>query len=205
MLRGSDCSVYNGEVSTCKLSGDFLKSRQKELLELLDTSSAELLALLTRLTLREDIAEELMQELFIKLSHSRGFDKAVNREAYARRAAINLAFDWRRSHKRAALRLERVGPQASNDESPLTQLIHSEELRETLDALGQLKKASREALILRFIQQESYESIAEKMGKTNHQVRAICSRAVHQLRRIVGSNHWNNTTQEIHNDSYGRK
>ncbi|MFC1636853.1 RNA polymerase sigma factor [Planctomycetota bacterium] len=170
-----------------------MKSGHKELLELLGTSGAELFALLTRLTLREDVAEELMQDLFIKLSHSRGLDKAANRMAYARRAAINLAFDWRRSRRRAALRLEHVRRQASNDESPLTHMIHSEELRETLDALGQLKKASREALVMRYIQQESYEHIAEQMGKTSHQIRAICSRAVHHLRRIVGPNHRHTT------------
>ena len=68
-------------------------------------------------------------------------------------------------------------------------MIQSEELHETLDALGQLKKASREALVMRYIQQESYEHIAEQMGKTSHQIRAMCSRAVHHLRRIVGSNH----------------
>ncbi len=47
-----------------------MRDRQKELLELLDKSGANLYALLTRLTLREDIAEELMQELFIKLINS---------------------------------------------------------------------------------------------------------------------------------------
>ena len=166
-----------------------MKSRHQELLELLDTSGAELFALLTRLTLREDVAEELMQELFIKLSHSRGLEKVTNREAYARRAAINLAFDWRRSRQRAAQRLKHARRQASNDESPLSKMIHSEELRETLDALGRLKKASREALVMRYIQQESYDRIAEQMGKTSHQVRAMCSRAVHHLRQIVGSNH----------------
>ena len=173
-------------------SGVFLKSRQKELLELLDTSGAELFALLTRLTLREDIAEEMMQELFIKLESSKGLERAMNRQAYARRAAINLAFDWRRTHQRAALRLRRIDRQVSNDESPLNQMIHSEELRETLDALDQLKKTSREALVMRYIQQESYESIAEQMGKTSHQVRAMCSRAVQYLRRIIESNHRHN-------------
>ncbi|MBN2315149.1 MAG: sigma-70 family RNA polymerase sigma factor [Sedimentisphaerales bacterium] len=165
-----------------------MKSRQKELLELLDTSGAELFALLARLTLREDVAEELMQDLFIKLESSRGLDKATNRRAYARRAAINLAFDWRRTHQRSVLRLKRIDRHVSNDESPLTQLIHSEELSGTLDALGQLKKTSREALVMRYIQQEPYERIAEQMGKTSHQVRAICSRAIQHLRRIVGSN-----------------
>jgi len=148
-----------------------------------------LFALLTRLTLREEVAEELMQDLFIKLQSSRGLDKAANRQAYARRAAINLAFDWRRSRQRAARRLKHIRRQASNDELPLAKMIHSEELRETLDALSQLKKSSREALVMRYIQQESYDRIAEQMGKTSHQVRAMCSRAVHHLRQIVRSNH----------------
>ncbi|HUV64029.1 MAG TPA: sigma factor-like helix-turn-helix DNA-binding protein, partial [Sedimentisphaerales bacterium] len=68
-------------------------------------------------------------------------------------------------------------------------LIRSEELQETLDAIGRLKRASREALIRRYIQQESYDHIAEQMGKTSHQVRAMCSRAVNHLRRTVGPNH----------------
>ena len=172
-----------------KASGDFLKSQHQEILELLDQAGAELFALLTRLTLREDVAEELMQDLFIKLQSSKGLDKAVNRVAYARRAAINLAFDWQRSRRRAAQRNESIRRQTSNNESPLSKMIHSEELCETLDALGQLKKAPREALVMRYIQQESYDNIAEQMGKTSHQVRAMCSRAVSHLRQIIGMNH----------------
>ena len=97
-----------------------MRDRQKELLELLDKSGTNLYSLLTRLTLREDVAEELMQELFIKLSNTRGMNKIANWDAYAHKAAINLAFDWRRSHKRAALRLEQVRRPASADESPLS-------------------------------------------------------------------------------------
>ena len=79
-------------------------SGDKELLELLDRSGAELYALVTRLTLREDIAEELMQDLFIKLKNSRGAARVANLDAYARRAAINLAFDWRRARPRGTRR-----------------------------------------------------------------------------------------------------
>ena len=93
-----------------------MRSRDKELLELLEKSGASLYALLTRLTLREDIAEELMQELFIKLRNSRGRARVANWDAYARRAAINLAFDWRRAHKRTGLRLEQVREPASDGE-----------------------------------------------------------------------------------------
>ena len=178
-----------------------MRSRQEELLELLDKSGADLYALLSRLTLREDVAEELMQELFIKLSNSRGAGKVANWHAYARRAAINLALDWRRSRKRATLRLGQVREPVSNDDSPLGELIRSEELQETLNAMGQLKRASREALVMRYIQQESYDDIARQMGKTSHQVRAMCSRSIGRLRDILGSNHRKSSGKEIQNVS----
>ena len=178
-----------------------MRSRQKELLELLDKSGADLYALLTRLTLREDVAEELMQELFIKLNNSTSFGKIANWNAYARRSAINLAFDWRRSQKQTVLRLRQVAEPVSNDDSPLGKLIHSEEMQKTLDAVGKLKKSSREVLIMRYLQQESYDNIAEQLGKTSHQVRALCSRAIRNLRDVLGSNEHNSSKKEIHNVS----
>jgi len=169
-----------------------LRNRQRELLELLDKSGAALYALLTRLTLREDVAEELMQELFIKLSNSRGLDKVASWDAYAHRAAINLAFDWRRKRRRmrkkTSLSLDNVREPASNDSSPLGKLIHTEELQQTLNAIGRLNRAPREVLVMRYIQEESYDNIAEQLGKTPHQVRALCSRAINHLRSILGSN-----------------
>ena len=178
-----------------------MRSRQKELLELLDKSGADLYALLTRLTLREDVAEELMQELFIKLNNSRGIGSVANWNAYARRAAINLAFDWRRSQKQTVLTLGQVSEPVSNDDSPLGKLIHSEELTETLDAVGRLKKSSREVLIMRYLQQESYDNIADQLGKTSHHVRALCSRAIRNLRDVLGSNDHQSSKKEIHNVS----
>jgi RNA polymerase sigma-70 factor (ECF subfamily) len=178
-----------------------LKSRQKELLELLDKSGADLYALLTRLTLREEVAEELMQELFIKLNNSRGAGNVANLNAYARRSAINLAFDWRRSQKRTVPATEQFAEPVSNDDSPLRKLIHSEELQVTLDAVGRLKKSSREVLVMRYLQQESYDNIAEQLGKSSHHVRALCSRAIRHLRDALGSNEHKSSKKEIHNVS----
>jgi len=179
--------------------GVYLRNRQKELLELLDKSGADLFALLTRLTLREDVAEELMQELFIKLNNSTGSGKVANWNAYARRSAINLAFDWRRSQKLTVMSMGQIAEPVSNDESPLGKLIHTEELAETLDAVGRLKKASREVLVMRYIQQEPYDNIAEQLGKTSHQVRALCSRAIRRLREVLVSNEHKSSKKEIHN------
>ncbi|MFQ6036815.1 MAG: RNA polymerase sigma factor, partial [Sedimentisphaerales bacterium] len=140
-----------------------MRERQEELLELLDKSGASLYALLTRLTLREDVAEELMQELFIKLGNTKP-NRIANWAAYAHRAAINLAFDWRRRQKQAALSLDQIHEPASNYNSPLSKLINAEELQAILNAIAQLNKTSRQVLVMRYIQQQPYDDIAEQMG-----------------------------------------
>lgn len=164
-----------------------MRNRQRKLLELLDKYGASLHALLTRLTLRRDIAEELVQELFIKLSNSKGLQRSANPIAYARRAAINLAFDWRRKQKRNPVGLDEVGEPASEEVSPLGKLVQKEELEEILNAIGQLNGASREAFVMRYIQQQSHDYIAEQLGKTAHQVRALCHKALTHLRDVLGA------------------
>ena len=165
-----------------------MADRQKELLELLDKSGASLYTLLTRLTLREDIAEELMQELFIKLDRGH-FDKIRNQYAYARKTAINLAFEWRRNRKLNSVGLDQISEPASNDSSPLNKLIRTEELEEILNAIGKLNKVPREAFVMRYIQQEPYDFIAEQLDKTVHHVRALCSRTLIRIRYIIERNH----------------
>jgi RNA polymerase sigma factor (sigma-70 family) len=176
-----------------------LRDRQKELLELLDKSGANLYALLTRLTLREDVAEELMQELFIKLNNTSRFDKVRNYYAYARKTAINLAFEWRRNRKLNLVDLDHISEPASNGISPLNKLIQTEELDEILNAIAKLNKVPREAFVMRYIQQEPYENIAEQLDKTVHHVRALCSRASMRLRHILEHNKSQSFVKETHN------
>ena len=159
-----------------------MRNKQNEVLELLDRSGPALYTLLTRLTLHRDTAEELMQELFIKLNNSRDGRRIENWDAYARRAAINLAFDWRRKRRAQPLSLERISEPVCTDNSPLNNVAEAEELEEMLDAIGRLKETSRRVLVMRYIQQESYEHIAEQLGRSPHHVRALCSRALVRLR-----------------------
>jgi RNA polymerase sigma factor (sigma-70 family) len=176
-----------------------LQDRQKELFELLNKSGASLYTLLTRLTLREEIAEELMQELFIKLNNKRRFDKIRNRYAYARKTAINLAFEWRRNQKLNSVGLDQISEPASNNLSPINKLIRTEELDEILNAIGKLNKVPREAFVMRYIQQEPYDFIAEQLDKTAHHVRALCSRALTRVRYILERNHSQSFIKETNN------
>ncbi len=157
------------------------------LLALLEDSGRSLHSLLTRLTLREDVAEDLMQELFMRLSRAKGFAKAQNQAAYAHRAAMHLAFDWRRSRKKEPLPVEMAVEPHRNSPSPLSRAIHDEELQRILDAAGQLGELCRDAFLMHHVQQEPYDEVAQQLHKTPHQVRALCHKALQQIRSILGA------------------
>ena len=181
----TDFKVYKGEDLT--EGAILLDDRPERLLGFLESSGPGLHALLTRLTLREDVAEDLMQELFIRLSKSKAFEKARNRQAYARRCAINLAFDWRQRSGPNHLALDEVRERASSGNSPLRRLIHREEMERILEGISRLRGISRESFVMRYIQQDSYEQIAQELGRQPHQVRALCSKAMSQLRTMLNS------------------
>ncbi|HUT29896.1 MAG TPA: sigma-70 family RNA polymerase sigma factor [Sedimentisphaerales bacterium] len=169
----------------------------ERLLEFLENSGPGLHAMLTRLTLREDVAEDLMQELFIRLSKSKAFEKARNRQAYARKCAINLAFDWRQRSRPNYLSLYEVRERASSGNSPLRRLIDREELEHILEAISRLRGSLRESFVMRYVQQDSYEQIAQELGKRPHQVRALCSKAMAQLRNVLNSGRSQASEKEV--------
>jgi RNA polymerase sigma-70 factor (ECF subfamily) len=177
--------VYNDEASRTNMIGGYLRSRQNEVLTLLERSGPALHALLTRLTLRTDVAEELMQELFIKLNSARNGESIENLDAYARRTAVNLAFDWRRKRRASTMALDRISEPVCTDNSPLSNIVEAEELEEMLEAISRLKETPRRVLVMRYIQQESYDHIAEQLGRSPHHVRALCSRALLRLRDVL--------------------
>ena len=159
-----------------------MSSNPDGLLSLLEMHGAELHALLARLTMRADVADDLLQELFLKLRRSEGFARADNRKAYAFRTAIHLAFDWRQAQwPIVPLKTEPVAPAAS----PLECLLDAEEMAQMLDAMRSLSELNRQVLVLRYLQHQEYAEIAQQVGKTEHQVRGLCHKALGQLRTIL--------------------
>jgi RNA polymerase sigma-70 factor (ECF subfamily) len=142
-------------------------------------------ALLLRLTLRRDVADELLQDLFVRAaSRAAGVD---NPGAYLRRAAVNLAMDWRRTRGRqrvaAAAELPDV-PDERARTSPAQAVENAETVARILDAAARLGEPSRAAFALRFVQGESYDAIGAAIGgRTAHQARGLCHAAVTEIRR----------------------
>ncbi len=184
--------IYNGEchgkvATEVKYRGQFLIERQRKILQLLDTSGVVLHRLLARLTLREDVVGDLLQELFIRLCNSKAFDKAENPFAYAHRAAMNLVFEWRRKRKITCQPLEENCLTAVDDSSSLGKMIQAEELEQILNATSKLTDLARNVVVMHYIEQESYEEIAQRLGKKPQYMRSLCSKAMARLRELLAS------------------
>lgn len=150
-----------------------------------DTSGARLHRLLARLTLSEDVVGDLLQELFIRLWNSKAFDKAEDPSSYAYRAAINLAFEWRRRQKKSSRPAEADCLRKEKSFSTLGKMIQNEELEQVLDATMQLTDLARDVVVMHYIEQESYEEIGQRLGKKPQYMRALCTKAIARLREIM--------------------
>ena len=156
------------------------------LLEMLESVGPRVHALFTKLTSRVDAAEDLLQELFIKLLRSDGFAKAPNQEAYLIRSAIHLAFDWRKLNRKSISLKESVKDPVHSTISPIDDLIHAETVRAVLHALDSLSDHDRELICMRFLDDQPHEIIAKHYETSVHQIRSKCSKAIARLRRVMG-------------------
>jgi RNA polymerase sigma-70 factor (ECF subfamily) len=158
--------------------------------------------LLARLTMREEVADDLMQELVVRLSQSDGFQQADDSFAYARRAAIHLAFDWRRQGKSR----RKTGPLAEEPVVPapnlLGNLVDHEELEQVLVALERLSTLSRNCLVLHYIEQLSYLEVADQLDVTPHQVRAACHKGIRRIQKLIGGRPSERLKEEASDDGF---
>ncbi len=152
--------------------------RQAKVMALLDASGPSLRGLLVRLTQCEAAVGDLMQDLFIRLYESDSFARSEEGFAFAWRVATNLAFDWRRKQRRHPVPTTTV----TTRQEPLERTQRREEIAQLLDVIESLNEPGRTVIIMRHIEQQSYETMAQHLGKNVGHLRSICSKALQQLR-----------------------
>lgn len=162
----------------------------------MDSDGRKLHRLLYRLTLRQGVAEELLQELVVRLLGSDGFEVAENRAAFAFRTAIHLAIDWRRQCKRPQAQTMACEP-AAPQEGVAEQVGRAEDLARLLRALEKVAPAAREAFVMHFLDERSYEQIAQMLGGTAHSARARCHKAVRQVRELLAARDDSGRTENV--------
>ena len=147
-----------------------------QLIELLDHCGVRLHWLLTKLMTNRDVADELLQDLFVRQLNSKSLSQAANPEAYLFRSAINLAFDWRKKSKSGSTWELLDDEIAASEKSPIEMAIEREKTERVLATMA----SDRGLISLRYIQDESYEWIAEHFDTTAHRIRSRCS--IHSTR-----------------------
>ena len=98
---------------------------------------------------------------------------------------MNLAFEWRRRQKIAPGPLEQTDLPDESRPSTLGQMIRNEQIERLLEATSKLDEPARSVVVMRFIEQESYERIAERLGKNPAHMRSLCSKSLSRLRNTL--------------------
>jgi RNA polymerase sigma-70 factor (ECF subfamily) len=178
LSRKTSLSWWNG-------SGG-LDATTRTLLDLLDLYGHRLHALVFKLTANRDAADELLQDLFVRMRKAPEVAAAPISESYLFRAAINLAFDWRKRNRRIPKFTLLTNDVAADSIAPLERMVRYESVERVLAAMEQLSEQDRELITLRFLQGESSEWISDHWGSTPHRIRSRCSKAVARLRKLVG-------------------
>jgi len=136
------------------------------------------------LTGNRDVAEDLVQDAFVRLAgrlvHLRdpgAFD------TYLRKTVVNLANSYFRRR-----RIERRYELATRGAAPIGVPAHSVEDRQALAAaLRKLPQRQRAALVLRFYEDQSEAQTADLIGCRPGTVKSLVSRALETLRKEIGS------------------
>lgn len=145
-------------------------------------------------------ARDAAQETFLKVYRGlNGFRGEAGLKTWIYRIAINQAMNqrrwWRRRHRDETISLDITRGESdktvgsllpdSRARSPEALAISGERERQVLRALDQIKQEYRVALILREIEELSYEEIAESLGISIGTVKSRIARGREELRRRV--------------------
>ena len=134
---------------------------------------------------QQDEAEDAVQETFLKLWEMRDkLDGVESAKAYSIRILKNECLDRLRKAKK-----EVPAEQALAKESILPadeQIDAKRRLEKVLGAIKSLPDSQKQVLLLRTVEELSYEEISERMGMSQLTLRVLLTRARGALRNLSG-------------------
>ena len=155
-----------------------------------DRHEGAVLAYFVRRTRDAELAADLTAETFAHVvAHCRRGRPVQAPLGWLFRIAANELTDWQRRGRvadgaRRRLGMERIEPSEEVLDA-ITALGDDERVRALPEALGELAPEQREALIGRFVREDSYERIADAQQTTPQAARQRVSRALRTLRRSL--------------------
>lgn len=134
----------------------------------------------------EDLAQDLVHDVFVKLCQQERIAVAGHLEVWLFRVSRNHAIDWLRRHGRMKTQSldDYEGPVPSPSNGGLEQ---EERLQRVLLAMGHLPLSQQEVLRLRFQNGLSYKQIAEITERSVDHVGVLIHQGVCRLRERLGT------------------
>jgi RNA polymerase sigma-70 factor, ECF subfamily len=143
---------------------------------------------------RHDEAEDLTQDIFLKIFKAlKTFDRRANFQTWIISISRNLCIDHYRSVRKERQTIARdvdaSGLQpATTDRGPYASAEHQDLRAQLRQALATLPITLRTAVVLRDLQELSYQEIADRLGLPEGTVKSRINRGrielAHQLRRL---------------------
>jgi RNA polymerase sigma-70 factor (ECF subfamily) len=143
---------------------------------------------------KHDEAEDLTQDIFLKIFKAlKSFDRRANFQTWIISISRNLCIDHYRSVRKERQTIARdvdsseLQP-ATPDRGPYAQAEHQDLRAQLRQALETLPVTLRTAVVLRDLQELSYQEIADRLGLPEGTVKSRINRGrielAHQLRRL---------------------
>jgi RNA polymerase sigma-70 factor (ECF subfamily) len=167
--------------------------------ELVDQYERQVFSLCFRLLGDAEEARDAAQETFLKVYRGLGgFRGESGLKTWIYRIAVNQAMNqqrwWRRRHREETISLDLQRGETETTlgsllpasiPSPEQQALSTEREHQVMHALNQVKQEYRVALILREIEELSYEEIAETLSISIGTVKSRIARGREELRRKI--------------------
>ena len=158
---------------------------------LLDKHRAPVVHFLYRLVQEQAIAEELAQEVFLRVYRSRSsYEPTAKFKTWLFRIATHLALNWLRDekHERGQERLDDVSTdlpvrQVSDRRPSVEQeLVYAVKLDEVRRAVAALPEKQRAAVLMHKYEEMEYTQIAKVLGCSESAIKSLLFRAYETLR-----------------------
>jgi len=145
-----------------------------------------------------EIAEDLTQEVFIKVyNNAANYQPKAKFSTWVFTIARNISLNELRTHKRKTISLDesfqapggQLQRQIADDTAtnPNEDLVKQERIAAIKKAIHELPENQRVAVLLRRYEDFSYEEIAQSMNTTVKAVKSLLNRAKENLRNILSS------------------
>ena len=140
---------------------------------------------------KHDEAEDLTQDIFIKIFKSLGtFDRRANFQTWLVSVSRNLCIDHYRSVRKERQTIDRdvdaneLAPAAA-EPGPIAALEQRDRITLLREALASLPDTLRTAVVMRDIQEWSYQEIAERLTLPEGTVKSRINRGRNELARQI--------------------